>query len=121
MRVGEPMTRIVYTIPSNVSALAARDEMRRHRVRHLVEADGVRVQPGAVGGQGGLVLPPDLAYGSRGQGPIPANATLVAPNLPQLFNWADAVATPGVTFNYYEIEIAHDFFTTTETSRDACL
>lgn len=36
MRVADLMTKKVYTIPADLSARRARDEMRRHNVRHLV-------------------------------------------------------------------------------------
>lgn len=36
MRVGDVMTRTVYTIAAELPAEAARHEMRRHNVRHLV-------------------------------------------------------------------------------------
>jgi peptidylprolyl isomerase len=35
------------------------------------------VPPMRVGGRRLMILPPDLAYGSQGQGPVPGNATLV--------------------------------------------
>jgi len=38
----------------------------------------------------------------------PANGALVPPNVAQLFNWLDSTVPAGVTFNRYEIQIAHD-------------